>query len=128
MEEIVAKIAMVFMFSPCGVKVFYEVKIIQSNKNLFTCPCCGYKTLKEESPGSFYICAVCWWEDDNLQFDDPDSTDGANNGMSLREWQKDFYKVGENEKLVFKNLVKPDKKWYEFDENWKPLDESSTLQ
>lgn len=99
------------------------MKIIQSNKNLFTCPCCGYKTIAEQTPGTFLICAVCGWEDDNLQFDDPDLTDGANNGWSLREWQKDFYKVGENEKLVFKNLVKPDKNWYEFDENWKPLDE-----
>lgn len=104
------------------------MKIVQGKRNLFTCPCCGYKTLKEESPGSFYICAVCGWEDDNLQFDNPDYAEGANNGISLREWQKDFYKVEENEKLIFKNLVKPVKDRYEMDENWKPLDESSPLR
>ncbi|GAB2812277.1 CPCC family cysteine-rich protein [Ferruginibacter profundus] len=106
------------------------MKIIQAkDKNLFTCPCCGYKTLKEKPPGTFEICRVCWWEDDNLQFDNPDSTEGANNGMSLREWQKDFYEVEENKKLIFKNLAPvPENKWYDFDENWKPLDESSTFQ
>ncbi len=101
------------------------MKIIQEKEtNLFTCPCCGYKTLKEEPPGTFEICRICNWEDDDLQFDDPDSTEGANNGLSLRDWQKDFYEVGENEKLIFKNLVKkPDTKWYDFDDSWKPLDE-----
>jgi hypothetical protein len=103
------------------------MKIIQSNKDLFTCPCCGYKTIEEQTPGTYLICTVCGWEDDPLQFDNPDYTEGANGGMSLREWQKDFYKVEPDKKLLFKNLIKPEKYWYEFDESWKPLDEEPKL-
>lgn len=91
--------------------------------SLFTCPCCGYKTLKDKSPGSFCICGVCGWTDDNLQFDDPEFVDGTPNDISLRQAQRQFYKAESNKKLSFKNLVRPDVKWYEFDENWKPIDE-----
>ena len=41
------------------------------NIELYTCPCCGYKTLEECSPGTFEICPICFWEDDNVQFEDP---------------------------------------------------------
>ncbi|MDQ0194587.1 rubrerythrin [Paenibacillus wynnii] len=42
----------------------------------FTCPCCGYKTLDEEPPGTYDICKICFWEDDGVQFDDPDMQAG----------------------------------------------------
>jgi len=96
------------------------MKIIQEKKkNLFTCPCCGYKTLKEKPPGIYEICRVCGWEDDHV---DPDYEGGANGG-SLRMHQRHFYKVDGDKKLTLENLSKPSKYWYEFDENWKPLDE-----
>jgi hypothetical protein len=44
----------------------------------WSCPCCGCFTLDEEPPGTFQICPVCWWEDDRVQFDDPDFAGGAN--------------------------------------------------
>ncbi|MBC6973621.1 hypothetical protein H9I32_14995 [Bacillus sp. Xin] len=56
----------------------------------YTCPCCGYKTLEEEPPGTFDICSICFWEDDNVQFDDPDYEGGANE-ESLRQYQKAFF-------------------------------------
>ncbi|WP_342543174.1 CPCC family cysteine-rich protein [Paenisporosarcina sp. FSL H8-0542] len=59
----------------------------------YTCPCCGYKTLDEEPPGSFDICEICYWEDDNVQFDDPDFEGGANE-VSLRQGQRNFIKHG----------------------------------
>jgi Cysteine-rich CPCC len=31
----------------------------------YHCRCCGYPTLDEEPPGTFAICAVCYWEDDS---------------------------------------------------------------
>jgi len=103
------------------------MKIIQKKEeNLFTCPCCGYKTLKDESPGSFYICRVCQWTDDNLQSDDPDYVEenGTPNDVSLRKAQRNFYKVPDDKKLTFENLIKPGEvRWYDHDENWKPLDE-----
>lgn len=57
----------------------------------FTCPCCGYKTLEEEPPGTFEICEICYWEDDDIQFQDPDFEGGANE-VSLRQAQQNFMK------------------------------------
>ncbi len=36
----------------------------------YACPCCGYLTLTEKPPGTFAICPVCFWEDDEVQFKD----------------------------------------------------------
>ncbi len=44
----------------------------------YTCPCCGYRTLDEEPPGTYDICEICFWEDDPVQFVDPDYEGGAN--------------------------------------------------
>jgi hypothetical protein len=50
----------------------------------YNCPCCGYYTLDEEPPGTFQVCPVCYWEDDNTQFDDPTYSGGANeNSLEL---------------------------------------------
>jgi len=77
----------------------------------YTCPCCGYKTLEEEPPGTFDICSICFWEDDNIQFDDPDYEGGANE-ESLRQYQKAFLMRNVNRKLTDNN---------ERDPNWRPL-------
>ncbi|EJS66361.1 hypothetical protein CN425_23275 [Bacillus cereus] len=55
----------------------------------YTCPCCGYKTLEEEPPGTYEICSICFWEDDPVQFKDPDLEGGANE-VSLRQAQKNL--------------------------------------
>lgn len=34
----------------------------------FTCPCCGYKTMKGKPPGTYEICEICFWEDDGFNF------------------------------------------------------------
>ena len=62
---------------------------MRKTDDLYTCACCGYKTLGEQPPGTFEICHVCGWEDDNVQFHDPDFQGGAN-GISLRQAQYDF--------------------------------------
>ncbi|MEH7657210.1 CPCC family cysteine-rich protein, partial [Bacillus velezensis] len=33
----------------------------------YTCPCCGYRTIEEEPPGTYEICNICYWEDDEVQ-------------------------------------------------------------
>ncbi|GGJ18678.1 hypothetical protein GCM10008022_29880 [Paenibacillus hunanensis] len=58
---------------------------------MYVCPCCGYRTLDEEPPGSFFICAICYWEDDYLQYYDVDFEGGANH-FSLRQAQSSFKK------------------------------------
>src|ERR1022692_454959 len=64
--------------------------IAMDNPKQFPCPCCGFQTLDEETPGSFDICTVCGWEDDKVQFDNPDFTGGANT-MSLNEAKKAYH-------------------------------------
>lgn len=59
----------------------------------YPCPCCGYGTLSEEPPGTFEICPVCYWEDDNVQYDDPNYEGGAN-GISLHKARENFKKFG----------------------------------
>lgn len=86
----------------------------------YTCPCCGYKTLTEEPPGTYDICRVCFWEDDDTQYYDPDYKDGVND-VSLRQAQKNFKNFGACKKDSVKYVRKP-KKDEERDENWVPLE------
>jgi hypothetical protein len=54
------------------------------------CACCGYCTLTEPpGSGSFDICAVCGWEDDNVQFQDPTFPGGANT-LCLNDARRHF--------------------------------------
>jgi len=59
----------------------------------FPCLCCGYRTLEEEPGGTFEICPVCFWEDDNLQARDPTYAGGANK-VSLQEARTNFARMG----------------------------------
>jgi hypothetical protein len=86
----------------------------------YTCPCCGYKTLDEEPPGTYDICEICFWEDDGVQFNDPDFEGGAN-VPSLRQAQKNFIEFGAKEFTRVKYVRKPSKS-DERNLNWKPLD------
>jgi hypothetical protein len=71
----------------------------------YPCPCCGYLTLPEPPTGTFELCQVCFWEDDNIQFDDPDYEGGANK-VSLRQARENFREFGVSE-LQFKSNVRP---------------------
>ena len=58
-------------------------------KTKYQCPCCGQFTL-ESSPGTYDICPICGWEDDPVQFEQPEYADGANRISLLqarREWR-----------------------------------------
>jgi Cysteine-rich CPCC len=55
----------------------------------YACPACGFLTLREPPPGSYEICAICGWEDDAVQFEDPNYRGGANQ-PSLNEWRSQF--------------------------------------
>ena len=45
---------------------------------LYPCPCCGHLTLSEDTHSTYEICSVCGWEDDPVQFKNPDFKGGAN--------------------------------------------------
>jgi hypothetical protein len=57
------------------------------------CPCCGFLTLQGAPPGTFEICPVCYWEDDEVQFRDPTYQGGANN-VSLQQARINFRALG----------------------------------
>jgi ribonuclease HII len=59
----------------------------------FACACCGCYTLPEPPPGTFALCEVCWWEDDSVQFADPDYEGGAN-APSLNQARENFKTIG----------------------------------
>lgn len=73
----------------------------------YTCPCCGYKTLYKKPPGTYEICEICFWEDDSVQYDDPDYEGGAN-VPSLKQAQKNFIELGACEKGCIEFVRKPD--------------------
>jgi hypothetical protein len=52
----------------------------------YTCLGCGFRVFSEP-PGTFEICPVCGWEDDNVQADDPSYQGGAN-GICLTDHQQ----------------------------------------
>ena len=83
----------------------------------YTCPCCGYKTLDEEPPGTYAICPVCFWEDDPIQFDDPNYEGGAN-VLSLKQSQQNFIHFGYSDDRI-KEYVRPARPDELKDENWK---------
>lgn len=62
---------------------------------MLPCACCGHLTIPDDGtyPGSFFICPVCMWEDDDIQHDNPDFAGGANK-MSLNEAKSNFAKMG----------------------------------
>ena len=85
---------------------------------MHTCPCCGYKAFTEP-PGSYEICAICFWEDDIVQLAFPDLSGGANK-CSLIEGQRNFDTLGACEERV-KGYVRPAKGSDLRDSDWRPL-------
>jgi hypothetical protein len=59
----------------------------------YPCPCCGFPSLAERPPGTFEVCPVCFWEDDDAQFRDPKYAGGANS-VSLTEARENFARLG----------------------------------
>ncbi|MFH1356362.1 MAG: CPCC family cysteine-rich protein [bacterium] len=64
-----------------------------SAKEKYPCPCCENKTLDEKAPGTFEICPLCFWEDDNIQAKDPDYTGGTND-VSLNQARENLKTIG----------------------------------
>ncbi|MGE6259758.1 CPCC family cysteine-rich protein [Heyndrickxia sporothermodurans] len=84
----------------------------------YTCPCCGFKTL-EEPPGTFDICNICFWEDDDVQYHDPDYEGGAND-VSLKQAQQNFIKFGACDEESVRFVRMPNQDDIK-DPNWNPF-------
>ena len=68
----------------------------------YPCPCCGYLVF-DESPGSYQICPICFWEDDLSQLRFVRTT--CANHVSLLEGQENFINEGVCE-LRFRSNVR----------------------
>ena len=55
--------------------------------------------------GTYEICEVCFWEDDSVQFRNPEYEGGANK-VSLKDARQNFLDYGVSE-LCFKSDVRP---------------------
>ena len=71
-----------------------QCEFLTTAQKLYPCPCCERLTLTEEPPGTHEICPACGWEDDPVQFDNPDYAGGANS-LSLNEART---RIGKNGK------------------------------
>lgn len=76
----------------------------ESASSLCQCQCCDYFTLSER--GCWELCKVCFWEDEELDFDAPDFVSGANH-ITLREGRENFSRLGACEKRVARFVCSP---------------------
>jgi Cysteine-rich CPCC len=72
----------------------------------FPCACCGYVTLSEGGHATHEICSICYWEDDFVQFTDPELAGGANR-PSLRQAQACFDRIGACEEQALQHVRRP---------------------
>lgn len=87
----------------------------------YPCPCCGYLVFAE-APGSYDICAICFWEDDLSQLRFVDLAGGANH-PSLIEAQKNFQALGCSERCLLPHVRRPSVTEAK-DSEWRPALES----
>ena len=66
---------------------------MKKDSKMYPCPCCGFLTLSEGTHETFEICPICNWEDDDVQFKNPDFQGGANS-ESLNEAKRNYKKFG----------------------------------
>ena len=63
----------------------------------YPCPCCGFLTMTGPIRDTFDICPICGWEDDDVQYNDPDFSGGANK-ESLNQARENYGKFGAKNK------------------------------
>lgn len=66
------------------------------------CPCCDYFTLNNR--GDFEICAVCFWEDDGIDINQPDMFSTPNH-MTLRVGRHNFQTFGACDSSFISNVI-----------------------
>ncbi len=75
-------------------------------KQRFECPCCGNLTLSTQPPGTYELCPVCYWEDDGVQFADPEYAGGANR-ESLNQARTNFREFGASSQTALSHVRPP---------------------
>jgi hypothetical protein len=71
-------------------------------RDLFACPCCGFKTLTAPPPGTREICPVCFWEDTET-----DASWERSNRATLIEAQRNYEEFGAAERAWVADVRPP---------------------
>lgn len=79
---------------------------MENDEKGYTCPCCGFLTRSEPDFGTFEICPICNWGDDDVQFINPDFRGGANE-ESLNEAKENYKKFGASFERFRKQVRSP---------------------
>ena len=80
---------------------------MEKNKHgKYKCPCCGFYTYDKPTGNTFQVCPVCFWEDDQVQYNDI-FYDGGANSISLKNARKNFKKFGAIQEIFKINVRKP---------------------
>jgi hypothetical protein len=79
---------------------------VDYNEKGYPCPCCGFLTRSELDYGTFEICPICRWEDDDVQFNNPNFRGGANR-ESLNEARENYKRIGAKSERFIKQVRGP---------------------
>ena len=82
---------------------------LRRKKEFVRSPCevCGYLTSAEDERGRFFICPVCFWEDDEFHDDPDEPCGGPNYNVSLNEARRNYRQFSAYRKDVVKHVRKP---------------------
>ncbi len=70
----------------------------------YDCPCCGYKTFLQKPTGDYYICPVCFWEDDGV-YDLEEYSDC--NKLTLAKAKQNYFRFKACSKDMVKHVREP---------------------
>lgn len=78
-------------------------------KEIVRIPCeiCGYLTFVKGEEGRFFICPVCFWEDDETHNNPDEPCYGPNNGLSVNQARRNYKKYGAVEERLISEVRPP---------------------
>lgn len=71
------------------------------------CEVCGYLTHAADERGLFFICPVCFWEDDEFHEDPDEPCGGPNHDLSVNQAKANFKKFGACTEDMIPHVRKP---------------------
>jgi hypothetical protein len=112
-----------------GIEPFRSKVQYTDEPMLHYCLCCGYKTIVgyetnfgyTTPPYTSCICPICFWQDDPVDYDEPDVSAGGPNHVSMKQAQRHFLAFGASEEHLLPHVRKPTPE-DERDPNWRLLD------
>ena len=84
--------------------------VLGEEEIFFSCRCCGYRTIEERN--QYFICCICFWEDDGVQKKNDYS---SVNRMTLKEARDNFEEFGAVDQKYLKFIDNNGKKKFRND-------------